>query len=63
MALDGINNVSLTYEANGKEPVKLMVDHEPIVGQTSKIVELYSLILAIKPENYEIAIKLLKTLT
>lgn len=62
MALEGIDNVSLTYEADGKEPVKLMVDHDPIVGQTSKIVEIYDLVLSIKPENYDIAIKLLKTL-
>lgn len=59
---EDVKDVTLTYEAEGKEPVKLLVDKEPIIGQTSKIVELYNLVLAIKPENVDIAIRLLKTL-
>jgi len=56
------SEVSLTYEAPGKESVRLIADHKPIMGQTSKMVELYNLVIAIKPENMDIAIKLLKTL-
>ena len=63
MALDGAKEVSLTYEAPDKEPVKLMVDHEPIIGRTSKIAELYAALLALKPENYDVALKILKSLT
>ena len=61
-AYEDVQDVTLTYKAKGKEPVTLMVDAKPIVGQTSKIVELYDLVLAIKPENVDIAIRLLKTL-
>lgn len=54
--------VSLTYKAPGKETVTLQVDNQPIIGPTSKIAELYSLILAIDPSNYDLAIKILKSL-
>ena len=62
MGYEDSPEVSLTYEAPGKESVRLIADYKPIMGQTSKMVELYNLVLAIKPENYDIAIKLLKTL-
>lgn len=55
--------VSLTYEAPGKESVRLMVDKTPIIGNTSKIVELYQILLQIKPEYLDMAIQLLKPLT
>lgn len=63
MGYENSPEVTLTYEAPGQEKVKLIADQKPIIGQTSKMVELYHLILAIQPQNYEIAIKLLKTLT
>ena len=63
MALDGIPEVQLTYEAPNKEPITVTVDHEPIIGQSSKIAELYQLVLAIKPENMDLAINILKSLT
>lgn len=62
MGYDKEDNVTLTYEAPEKEPVKLVVDHEPIIGPTSKIAELYQLVLSIKPENYDLAINILKSL-
>ena len=62
MGYEDSPEVSLTYEAPGKESVRLIADHKPIMGTESKIVELYNLVLAIKPENMDIAIKLLKTL-
>ena len=62
MGYEDSPEVSLTYEAPGKEAVRLIADHKPIIGKTSKLVELYNLILEINPDNYDIAIKLLKTL-
>lgn len=55
--------VTVTYEAPGKEAVKLSVDRQPIIGATSKLVELYEACLAMKPENYDVALKILKTLS
>ena len=62
MGYDSENDITITYEKPGSDPVRLQVDHAPVMGQTSKIVELYNLVLAIKPENVDIAIRLLKTL-
>ena len=57
-----VDEVTLTYEAPQKESLKLLVDKEPIIGQTSKIAELYKVILAIEPQYLDIAINLLKPL-
>lgn len=62
MGYDQEEGITLTYEAPGQETVRLSVDKEPIIGPTSKIAELYSLILAIDPKNYDLAIKILKSL-
>ena len=62
MGYDSENDITITYEKPGSDPVRLQVDHAPVMGQASKIVELYNLVLAIKPENVDIAIRLLKTL-
>lgn len=55
--------VTVTYEAPGAEPVKLSVDHQPIIGPTSKIAELYAACMSVKPENYEVALKILQSLS
>ena len=62
MGYDSENDITVTYEKPGADTVRLQVDHEPIVGNTSKIAELYGLVLNIKPENMDLAIKILKTL-
>lgn len=63
MGYDKEDDVTLTYEAPGKESVKLQVDNQPpIIGHTSKIAELYSLILSIEPQDYDLAIRILKSL-
>lgn len=62
MGLDDAKEVTLTYEAKDKDPIRVTVDHQPIIGPTSKIAELYQLVLAIKPENMDLAIQILKTL-
>lgn len=63
MGYDSESDITLTYEQPGSETVKLQVDHTPVIGNTSKITELYAALLAIKPENYDIALKILKSLT
>jgi transcriptional regulator with XRE-family HTH domain len=63
MGYDQEEGITLTYEAPGQEAVKLSVDHEPIIGATSKIAELYGLILSIDPKNYDLAIRILKSLS
>lgn len=62
MGYEDSPEVSLVYEAPGKESVRLMVDKTPIIGNTSKIVELYQILLQIKPEYLDMAIQLLKPL-
>ena len=55
--------VTLTYEAPNKEPVKVIVDnHRPVIGESAKRVLLYEAALAIPNENLDIAIELLKSL-
>lgn len=63
MGYDQEEGITLTYETPGQEAVKLSVDHEPIIGATSKIAELYGLILSIDPKNYDLAIRILKSLS
>ena len=61
MNMEG-TNVTLTYEAEGREPVKLRVKGEPIIGETSLRTKLYNAAINVRPENLETAIKLLETL-
>lgn len=65
MDLDDVPDVTLTYEAPGKKPVKLLVDPEsaPIVGQAGLRAQLYKAALNVKPENYQVAIELLESLS
>lgn len=62
MGYDDEKDITVTYEKEGAKPIKLQVDHVPVMGSTSKIAELYQLVLAIKPENMDLAIQILKTL-
>ncbi len=62
MGFDDTSDVIVTYSAPGKEDVKALVDKAPIMGVSAKRVELYQAALDVKPENYDIAIQLLKTL-
>lgn len=56
-------DVTLTYTAPGHETVTAVVDKSgPIIGTSAKRVALYQAALAVKPENYDVAIELLKTL-
>jgi len=65
MDMKDAGRVTVTYEAEGKEPVKMRVSNEhdhPIIGTSALKVKLYKAALQVPPENYEIAIELLESL-
>ena len=57
------DEVKLTYQAGGKEPVVTIVNKSPIIGESSKRAQLYKVALKIPPENLDVAIQLLESLT
>ena len=71
MNMEDAPEVTLTYEAPDKEPIKVKVTGDPIIGKSAetlnreqaKRVALYAAVLNVKPENYDIAIKLLESLS
>lgn len=63
MGFDEGEDVTVTYEAPGKEPVKALVDKVPIIGQASLRAKLYQVAAKVTPENLEAAIEVLSTLT
>lgn len=56
------SKVTVTYSANGREPVSAIVSKEPIIGPESKRAQLYKVALEVKPENLQTAIEILKSL-
>lgn len=62
MHMDGIKSVTATYEAEGREPVTVTVNKEPIMGPASLRAQLYRVALDVKPENLKDAIAILKSL-
>ena len=63
MDFDDASDVTLTYDAPGKKPISVIVEQDaPIIGPSNKLAELYEVALNIKPENLDLAIKLLKSL-
>jgi transcriptional regulator with XRE-family HTH domain len=63
MGYENSTNVIATYEAEGQEPVRLKVDHPPIIGQASLRAKLYQAAVNVAPENLETAISLLESLS
>ena len=65
MGYEKASEVTLTYEAPGHEPVRATVEGHPIIGAeaTSKRAVLYQAALSVRPENLDVAIKLLKSLS
>lgn len=64
MGFDDAENVKLTYVAPGKEPIHTKVDGTPIIGtESTSLAALYQACMNVKPENIEVAIKLLKSLS
>ena len=58
-------DVTLTYQAPGKEPITAIELHKsaPIVGESAKRAALYSAALNVAPQNLDVAIELLKSLS
>lgn len=56
------SKVTVTYSADGREPVSAIVSKEPIIGPESKRAQLYKVALEVKPENLQTAIEILKSL-
>ena len=65
MGFEDTTDVTLTYSAPGRESVVAEADAHPIIGfeATSKRAELYQAALNVRPENIDVAIKLLKSLS
>lgn len=61
----GLENtkVKVTYHARGRESVTAYVDSKPIIGKAALKQELYRAAMTVHPDNYEIAIELLKSLS
>ena len=65
MGYDKAQDVTLTYEAPGHETITTTVEGQPIIGAeaTAKRALLYQAALGVRPENLDVAIKLLKSLS
>lgn len=62
--LDDADVAELTYTAPGKEPIRAVIGKEgPIIGPASKRAKLYQAAMDVKPENLDVAIELLKSLS
>lgn len=55
--------VNLQYSAPGKETINMTVDSKPIIGESAKRAALYAAALDVLPQNLDIAIELLKSLS
>lgn len=64
MNMDDASEVTLTYEAPDKEPVRVKVTGEPILGERTAGLraQLYQAAVKVRPENLETAIEILKSL-
>lgn len=63
LGYDDSPEVHLTYSAPGKEKVTLVAQGKPIIGEAAKRAALYAAALNVLPENLDVAINLLKSLS
>lgn len=64
MGFDDTTDVTVTYTSpNGETVTALVENSKPLMGVSAKRVALYQAALAVKPENYDVAIELLKSLS
>ena len=63
MNFDDSKEVTATYEAEGKEPITVKVNRDPIMGPSSLRAKLYQSAMKVKPENLQTALDLLDTLS
>lgn len=61
MHMDG-THVTATYQAEGREPVTVTVNKDPIMGPASLRAQLYKVAVDVKPENLAAALEILKSL-
>lgn len=54
--------VNLTYSAQGKETINMIVDHKPIIGESSLRAKLLTEATKVKPENIPAAIEIIRSL-
>ena len=62
MNMDG-SKTYLTYTAPNREPITLSVSGKPIIGESAKRAALYAAALNVLPQNLDVAIELLKSLS
>lgn len=63
MGFEPSDAVTLSYEAPGREPVKAIANQAPIMGVASLRAQLYQAAVAVKAENLQTAIDVLKSLS
>jgi len=63
LGYDDSPEVHLTYSAPGKEKVTLIAQGKPIIGEAAKRAALYAAALKVLPQNLDVAIELLKSLS
>ena len=63
MHMEDTPNVTVTYKAEGRQPVTAVVSNTPIIGPSSLRAQLYKVAMDVRPENLEVAIELLKSLS
>lgn len=62
MHMEDTAQVTATYKAEGREPVTVIVNNDPIMGPASLRAQLYRVAVDVKPENLKTAIEILKSL-
>lgn len=62
MHMEDVSQVTATYKAEGREPVTVIVNKDPIMGPASLRAQLYKVAVDVKPENLSAAIEILKSL-
>ena len=63
MHMEDSQNTTVTYKAPGRESVTAIVNKAPIIGTASLRAQLYQAAMIVKPENLNVAIELLKSLS
>ena len=65
MGFDTPSDVTVTYQAPGKDTVTTMVVDRsaPLMGESAKRAALYAAALGVAPQNLDVAIELLKSLS
>lgn len=63
MHMEDTSKVTATYKAEGREPVTVTVNNDPIMGPASLRAQLYRAAVDVKQENLKTAIEILKSLS